>query len=252
MWQGGKNNVLIDGAAALVHQSTIQCMVCGGVIRVLKDNQTLETDGATEAPKNDQATKKKEETKNSVLDQITKEVDKKVSTLPRSSIAKFVNLPVPFTSALGYHYGELHFKFRSSWGKPEFITQMMVIALYWNYKHPNSQIMFNDISLENGGEFKPHAEHTNGDDCDFYIFYGGTNVTDISSPKLGYDLNNRFYVQTGKGLIIDFIAMVNKLYPNKFHQIIWCDSNIKELWYKVRTSQALRVEHSNHIHIGYK
>jgi hypothetical protein len=36
MWQGGVNNVLIDGAAALVHQSTVQCLMCGGVINVIE------------------------------------------------------------------------------------------------------------------------------------------------------------------------------------------------------------------------
>jgi hypothetical protein len=53
--------VLIDGAAALVHQSTVQCLMCGGVIKVLKHNQDLETDGATEAPKQEKEEKKKEE-----------------------------------------------------------------------------------------------------------------------------------------------------------------------------------------------
>jgi hypothetical protein len=255
MWQGGKNNVLIDGAAALVHQSTVQCLMCGGVIRVLKDNQTLETDGATEAPKNDQATKKKEETRNSVLDQITQEVNKKVNSLTRSSKAKFVDLPVPF-NALGYHYGELHGSFRSSWGKPDFVAKMMVIALYWNYLHSNSEIKFNDFSLPNGGDFIVngswmHQTHKTGDDADLYIIWNGTkNLTNINVPN-GYNLKNPLYVSTGRAKIIEFINTIKLLYPNQFHEIIWCDEHITGLYPPVYTNFSLRVLHSTHIHVGY-
>ena len=48
-WKNGKNDVIIEGAPALMHKSKLMCSK-GGVISILKHNQSLESDGALVLP----------------------------------------------------------------------------------------------------------------------------------------------------------------------------------------------------------
>lgn len=48
-WKSGKNDVIIEGAPALMHKSKIKCAK-GGVISIQKHNQCLESDGALVFP----------------------------------------------------------------------------------------------------------------------------------------------------------------------------------------------------------
>lgn len=48
-WKSGKNDVIIEGAPALMHKSKIKCAK-GGVISIQKHNQCLESDGAVVLP----------------------------------------------------------------------------------------------------------------------------------------------------------------------------------------------------------
>ena len=48
-WKNGKNDVIIEGAPALMHKSKLMCSK-GGVISILKHNQCLESDGALVMP----------------------------------------------------------------------------------------------------------------------------------------------------------------------------------------------------------
>lgn len=60
-WQGGKKDVEIDGAPALMHQSTIKCLKYGGVISIKKHNQCLETDGSVLEPQKKAVSRREEE-----------------------------------------------------------------------------------------------------------------------------------------------------------------------------------------------
>jgi N-acetyl-anhydromuramyl-L-alanine amidase AmpD len=63
-WKSGKNDVIIEGAPALMHKSKIKCAK-GGVISIQKHNQCLESDGALVLPVKT-APGKKEEAQESI------------------------------------------------------------------------------------------------------------------------------------------------------------------------------------------
>lgn len=189
---------------------------------------------------------------NTALQLIMMTVDQYVNELEESK-AGFVQLLS--NTILGLKYERYCKDNEHNWAKPEFVKDIMTIALYWNFIHPNSYVSFGDLSLREGGRFRPHSTHKTGDDVDLVLVWDGKNITNYKSRWNNVYLFDSFYHSDGRLIIQEFVNVINSSFPNKFKEIIWYDSRITGLYYKVYQNNArtmkLKYDHSDHIHLGY-
>lgn len=91
-------------------------------------------------------------------------IDPGGATLKRLNREPLVRLPQ--YSGMGYYsYGKSEWSARQ-WGTKATIDALLEVSRQFNAEYPNSLVAIGDISLEFGGEMKPHSTHRDGKHVD--------------------------------------------------------------------------------------
>lgn len=141
------------------------------------------------------------------------------------------------TSGTGYyHYAGGDDPTKDVWGRPGTINCVEDVARKWATKYPKRpRLGIGDISLKNGGRFRPHKSHRKGVDIDIRPLKGrGEGPVSVGQPSY-----SRKYTQDMIALFIE-TCDVKRVYFN--------DITISRKMDKVATHPG----HHNHVHISIR